>query len=77
MFLKGFKVAETEKAIAFVAEKDAATVGIKPLWLPLKKIVDSNELDELDKRIETAQGTKKGIPMALAICDEFAKKVGM
>ena len=76
MLFKGFMVAQTEKAIAIVRESDAGVVGVKPLWLPRKKILALTESDSLNREIQTAQGRKQGIPHEIEMCDEFATKVG-
>ena len=74
--LIGFKVAETEKAIAFVAESDATKTGIKPLWVPRAKIESLTESDERSREIQTAQnGLRVGIPVTLNVDDAFLAKI--
>lgn len=75
--LVGFVVRETEAAVAFVAEGDAATVGVKPLWLPRKKILSGGESDAMGRQIAVAGETlpRVGVPVAYDVCDEFLAKV--
>lgn len=76
MKVQGFVVRETEAAVAFVRAADAATAGIRPLWVPRKKIVALVELDLAGKLIATAQdGERIGIPAVLDVDAEFADKV--
>lgn len=76
--LKGYIVRETEKAIAFVKASDAASTGVRPLWIPRKKISSLIEIDDLSRRIETAQdGVRVGVPITAQIESEFAAKVGV
>lgn len=73
----GYIVRETEAAVAFVANA-AMHAGVKPLWLPRKKIVAMRELDESSRTIQTAQdGERIAIPFAIEIDDAFATKVGV
>lgn len=72
----GYVVRATDAALAFVAESDAATVGIKPLWIPRKKILAAKESDALGRRIKTAQdGERIGILTYLDVDDAFIQKV--
>ena len=66
-----------EIAKQFVFAKDAKTVGIRPLWVPAKKIVAAMESDDSSVKIVTAQdGERVGIPFTLDIDDTFLAKVG-
>lgn len=72
----GYVVRTTDAALAFVAESDAATVGIKPLWIPRKKISAAKESDAMGRRIQTAQdGERIGILTYLDVDDAFIQKV--
>ena len=74
----GYVVRATDAAIAFVSEEDSHIVGIKPLWIPRKKIVHSNESDSWSRNIVTAQdGERVGTPIALDIDDAFLAKIGI
>jgi hypothetical protein len=76
--LAGFVVRETEAAIAFVRAADAAIEGIKPLWLPRKKVASLIEADAVSRKIQTAQdGTRQGVPVSVEIDAAFAAKVGV
>lgn len=78
MQVTGYITRTTEAANQFVFAKDAATVGVKPLWVPVRKIVSAIELDSKSVQIVTAQdGTRVGIPYTLDIDDSFAAKVGL
>ena len=78
MQVTGYITRTTEAANQFVFAKDAATVGVKPLWVPIRKIVTAVELDGKSVEIHTAQdGTRVGIPFTLDIEDAFAAKVGL
>lgn len=72
----GYVVRTTDAAVAFVAESDAATVGVKPLWIPRKKITLAKESDAMGRKIQTAQdGERIGILSMLEVCDAFIAKV--
>lgn len=76
--VRGFVVRETEAAVAFVLEQDAAVQQIRPLWLPRKKIAALVELDLPGKRIVTAQdGERIGIPVMVEVDPAFADRVKM
>jgi hypothetical protein len=76
MKVKGFVVRETEAAIAFVRESDASVAGVRPLWVPRKKIAQMVELDLAGRKIATAQdGERIGIPAMLEVDNDFADKV--
>ncbi len=76
MFVQGYIVRETEAAVAFVTFNESEKTGVRPLWVPRKKIAQAVELDLLSKKIQTAQdGERIGIPQTLDIDEEFAKKV--
>jgi hypothetical protein len=72
----GYIVRTTEAAMAFVAESDAGKAGVKPLWIPRKKILAAKESDALGRKIQTAQdGERVGILFNLDVCDAFLAKV--
>lgn len=74
----GYVVRETEAAIAFVAASDAGKIGVKPLWIPRKKIISQRESDSWSRNIVTAQdGKRLGKPIDLYIDAEFAARVGV
>lgn len=74
--LVGYVVRTTDAAVAFVAESDAATVGIKPLWIPRKKIASAKESDAMGRKIQTAQdGERIGILTYLDVDSAFIQKV--
>lgn len=78
MQVTGYITRVTEAANQFVFAKDAATVGVKPLWVPVRKIVSAIELDLASVKIVTAQdGERVGIPFTLDIEDAFCAKVGI
>jgi hypothetical protein len=78
MQVTGYITRVTDAANQFVFAKDAAKVGVKPLWIPVRKIVSAIELDGKSVEIVTAQdGTRVGIPMTLDIEDAFAARVGI
>lgn len=73
----GYIVRETEAAVAFIANC-AMVAGVKPLWLPRKKIHSMQELDLASRTIQTAQdGERVAIPYTVEIDDAFAQKVGV
>ena len=76
MILNGFKVGESEKAVAFVRESDVRP-GVKPLWLPKSKIVSECESDAMSRKVETDKGDKVGIPMEYDVDESFLAKVGL
>jgi hypothetical protein len=77
MQVQGYIVRSTDAAVAFIADKDMID-GVKPLWLPRKKIVSFQELDTRSKNIVTAQdGERVGTPVLVDIDDAFAAKVGV
>ena len=72
----GYVVRTTDAAMAFVAESDAGKAGVKPLWIPRKKILAAKESDALGRKIDTAQdGERVGILFNLDVCDAFLAKV--
>jgi hypothetical protein len=74
--LTGYIVRTTDAAMAFVAESDAGKAGVKPLWIPRKKILAAKESDALGRKIQTAQdGERVGILFNLDVCDAFLAKV--
>ena len=78
MQVTGYITRVTDAANQFVFAKDAATVGVKPLWVPVRKITSAVELDTASVKIVTAQdGERVGIPFTLDIDDAFCAKVGI
>lgn len=76
MQVQGFVVRETEAAVAFVSQADAGKDGVRPLWVPRRKILAASELDLMGVTIRTAQdGERIGLPFSLTVEDEFAAKV--
>jgi hypothetical protein len=76
--LTGYVVRETEAAVAFVRESDASVAGVKPIWLPRKKIGAMQELDLTSRRITTAQdGERVGIPFTVAVESAFLDRIGV
>lgn len=72
----GYTVRATDAAIAFVSEADAGKAGVKPLWIPRKKILAAKESDARGRTIATAQdGERVGTPCTLDVCDAFIAKV--
>lgn len=72
----GYVVRTTEAAVAFVAEENRNVKGVKPLWIPRKKIDSMVESDALAVFIDTAQdGERVGVPHTLDVCDAFLAKV--
>lgn len=72
----GYMVRATDAAIAFVAESDASKVGVKPMWIPRKKIAHAKEADARGRTIVTAQdGERVGTPISLDIDDAFLAKI--
>ncbi len=78
MQVQGYVTRVTEAANQFVFAKDANVVGVKPLWVPVKKILSAKESDDSSVKIVTAQdGERVGIPFTLDIDDAFLAKVGV
>lgn len=74
--LVGYVVRTTDAAVAFVAETSAKVAGIKPLWIPRKKIESAKEGDAMGVRIQTAQdGERIGILTALTVDSAWLAKV--
>lgn len=75
--LVGFIVSESDAAVAFVHLNDARKEGVKPLWLPRKKIESMVETDGMSKTIKTAQlGERVGFPVSIEADNDFLEKVG-
>ena len=75
--LVGFIVSETDAAVAFVSVTDKNTVGVKPLWLPRKKIESMTEQDSVSVTVKTAQlGERVGFPVVIEADSAFLTKVG-
>lgn len=76
--LVGYVVRSTDAAIAFVAETSAKVAGVKPLWIPRKKIESAKESDAMGVRIQTAQdGERIGILTALLVETAFLDRIGV
>ena len=72
----GYVVRATDAALAFVAEADAGKAGVKPLWIPRRKIEAAKESDAMGRKIQTAQdGERVGILFNLTVCDAWTAKV--
>lgn len=72
----GYVVRVTDAAMAFVAESDAGKAGVKPLWVPRKKILAAKESDAMGRKIVTAQdGERVGTPISLDIDDAFLARI--
>ena len=78
MQLTGYIVRETEKAVAFVLQGEH-TGEVKPMWVPLKKIDEREELDSYSPSIQVAgEGVRRlGVPAILDIDAEFLKRIGV
>ena len=76
MLMTGYIVGETEKAVALVRDSDVKA-GVKPMWLPRKKIAQIIERDVRDCAIETANGRKIGLPVLVDVDDEFLARIGV
>lgn len=75
--LVGFIVSESDAAVAFVREADARNDGVKPLWLPRKKIESMVETDGMSRTVKTAQlGERVGFPVTIEADSAFLAKVG-
>jgi len=78
MQVQGYITRTTEAANQFVFAKDIGVVGVKPLWVPVRKILSAVEGDTKSVTIVTAQdGERVGIPFTLDIDDAFCAKVGI
>lgn len=76
--LTGYVVRETEAAIAFVRESDAGVAGVKPIWIPRKKLGRVREADCMGRRIVTAQdGERIGIPATVEVESAFLDRIGV
>jgi hypothetical protein len=76
--ITGYTVGNTDKAVAFVATRDADKIGVRPLWIPRAKLGRVMESDCMGRRIMTAQnGERMGIPATVEIDADFAAKVGV
>lgn len=74
----GYIVRATDAALAFVAQDSAKLVGVKPLWIPRKKIESAKEGDAMGVKIQTAQdGERVGILTSLLVDSAFLAKVGV
>jgi hypothetical protein len=73
----GYIVRETEAAVAFV--RAPLTAGMKPLWVPRKKIAAFEELDLPSLSIDMAGESlrRMGTPVNLEIDPAFLQKVGV
>jgi hypothetical protein len=76
--LTGYVVRETEAAIAFVREADAGVSGVKPIWIPRKKLGRIRESDCAGRKIVTAQdGERIGIPTTVEVESAFLDRIGV
>ena len=76
--LTGYIVRTTDAAVAFVRECDAGIDGIKPIWLPRKKLGRVREADAIGRKIRTAQdGERIGIPATVEVDKEFLDRIGV
>lgn len=76
--LTGYIVRKTDAALAFVRESDAGTAGVRPIWLPLKKLGRVREADALGRKIATAQdGERVGIPATVEVDSAFLARIGL
>lgn len=74
----GYVVRTTDAAVAFVAENSAKVAGVKPLWIPRKKIETAKEGDAMGVKIQTAQdGERVGILTSLLVDSAFLARVGV
>ena len=74
--LVGYVVRSTDAALAFVANESAKTDGVKPLWIPRKKIALATELDAKTIRVKTGQdGERNGTPFTLDVDSAWLAKV--
>lgn len=73
----GYIVRETEAAVAFV--RAPLTAQMKPLWVPRKKIQQTEELDLASVSIDIAGESlrRMGTPVNLQIDEAFLAKVGV
>jgi hypothetical protein len=76
--LTGYIVRETEAAVAFVRESDAAVQGVRPIWIPRAKMGRTREVDCMGRRIVTAQdGERIGIPATVEVDSVFLDRIGV
>jgi hypothetical protein len=74
--LVGYVVRSTDAALAFVANESAKVAGVKPLWIPRKKIAQAIESDAKTVSIKTGQdGERNGVPFALDVDSAWLAKV--
>lgn len=73
----GYIVRETEAAVAFV--RAPLTAQMKPLWVPRKKIQQTEELDLASVSIDIAGESlrRMGTPVNLNVDEAFLAKVGV
>lgn len=72
----GYIVAQTDKAVAFVARRDMVD-GVRPFWVPRAKIENLREEDRISQIIKTADSAERvGIPHTITIDNDFASKIG-
>lgn len=76
--LTGYVVRTTDAAIAFVREADAGVSGVRPIWIPRKKLGRVREADCMGRRIVTAQdGERVGIPATVEVESAFLDRIGV
>ena len=76
MQMTGFIVGESEKAIALVRDVDIKS-GVKPFWVPRKKIISQTELDICSRQVQTDKGDRIGVPVSIDVDDDFLARVGV
>lgn len=76
--LTGYIVRSTEAAVAFVREADADVSGVRPIWIPRKKLGRVREADCMGRRIVTAQdGERIGVPATVEVESAFLDRIGV
>jgi hypothetical protein len=76
--LTGYIVRKTDAAVAFVRESDAGVTGVRPIWIPVKKLGRVREADAMGRRIVTAQdGERVGIPATVEVDSAFLDRIGV
>ena len=76
--LTGYIVRSTDAAVAFVREADAGVSGVRPIWIPRKKLGRVREADCMGRRIVTAQaGERIGVPATVEVESAFLDRIGV
>ena len=74
--LHGFICKETEKAIGFVADKDADAASTRMLYIPRSKFLYIYEKDQKSRIVQTSEGERIGTPVKVVRVDpEWLAKV--